>query len=363
MTLRRRISTRLNHLLSKLRFKLSFRNDAIALGSQQASSRSSDTTLDSEHTTLESEQTPPRQTPGSTSCADPRYTARNVLEISLQTLGAISSDISLGQSLSSVIDPVLAVMTRIEPTSDNAQGFVELAARIKLLTPIISEMGTRRSPSPIDVASTPNDSPDGHETPSKGQFVLEALRQEFESMTKDLNAAKSRGMLEGFFDSADNAACLTKHNTNLTQIIAMATLVEVEEVSQTFKNLESKLGEHGNEAQIQIQDVTGEDSIQPRTDLNFDPGGVGAPGSSGNVGGEGGEGVGPRLEPDCDDRVKLGNISGGTGGAGGAGLEVGGKGGTGKGPVIKVQRRSKFESMQPLREQKQQEYLRPGRGQ
>ncbi|KAJ7450020.1 hypothetical protein B0H11DRAFT_324259 [Mycena galericulata] len=135
-------------------------------------------------------------------------------------------NIPLGQSLSSVIDPVLAIMTQIEQTSANTQGFVELAARIELLKPILSQMGTWPSQGQLDVANPASDSAAVVDKRSRGQFVLQALRQEFESMTKDLNAAKSQGTLQRFFDSADNAAYLAKHNTNLTQIISIATLMK-----------------------------------------------------------------------------------------------------------------------------------------
>ncbi|KAJ7478748.1 hypothetical protein B0H11DRAFT_1282950 [Mycena galericulata] len=148
--------------------KLVCRKEAISIGPQQSSSPDM---------TKEFEQVPSQQTPDKARHADPAHTARNVFKFALQTLRTISNNIPLGQSLNSVIDPVLAAIARIEQTSDNAQGFVELAARIKLLTPIISEMGTPLGPSQIFVPNTPSDSPDGPNTSSRGQFVLEALRQ------------------------------------------------------------------------------------------------------------------------------------------------------------------------------------------
>ncbi|KAJ7450007.1 hypothetical protein B0H11DRAFT_2078025 [Mycena galericulata] len=322
----------------KWRSKLLCRKKVTSIGPPQASSPDM---------THESKQTLPQQTPGKASHADLPHTALNVFKFALQTLSTISSNIPLAQSLSGVIEPILVVMTRIQQTSANAQGFVELAARIKLLTPIIYEMGTQPSSIPTDIANTSSDSPAGLDAPSRGQFVLEALRQEFESIAADLQVAKSRGTLERFFNSADNAACLAKHSMNLTQIISIATLVGVDEVFQSIKALEVKLG-HDNEAQIEMEDITGKDSFQPRTEVNLDLGGIGGTGGYGNIGGEGGEGAGPRLELDFKERLKIRKVSGGTGGDGGAGLQVGGKGGAGKGPVIGVQRRN---SVQPLPEQ------------
>jgi hypothetical protein len=82
---------------------------------------------------------------------------RNALKFALKTLSSISSSIPFGSVLSGVIDPLLDVADRIEVhevtaitrlvficvfqlTSDNTQGFIELAARIQLLSPLVSKM-------------------------------------------------------------------------------------------------------------------------------------------------------------------------------------------------------------------------------
>jgi hypothetical protein len=84
-------------------------------------------------------------------------TGRNALKFALKTLSSISSNIPFGLVLSGVIDPLLdiadcievheiTVITRLvficvfQLMLDNTQGFVELAARIQLLSPLVSKM-------------------------------------------------------------------------------------------------------------------------------------------------------------------------------------------------------------------------------
>ncbi|KAJ7438202.1 hypothetical protein B0H11DRAFT_592831 [Mycena galericulata] len=64
-------------------------------------------------------------------------TTLSALKFTLQTLSSISTHIPIGAGLAIVIDTFLAVMTRIEQTSVNAQGLAQLVERIQLLTPII----------------------------------------------------------------------------------------------------------------------------------------------------------------------------------------------------------------------------------
>ncbi|KAJ7461004.1 hypothetical protein B0H11DRAFT_161273 [Mycena galericulata] len=130
-------------------------------------------------------------------------TALNALKFTLQTLSSVSANVPMGSGLSSVIDTFLAVLTRIQQTSANAQGLAQLAERINHITPIIMS--------------------EDASLPSKGQIV-EALQRELQLITKDLEASRSRGKLQQFFDSSENAACLAQHNMSLMQIVTTATV-------------------------------------------------------------------------------------------------------------------------------------------
>ncbi|KAJ7819171.1 hypothetical protein B0H14DRAFT_3147550 [Mycena olivaceomarginata] len=219
-------------------------------------------------------------------------TASNVLDFPLRTLSGITSGIPLGGALSGIIEPLIEITGHIKQTSSNAQGLVQLAARIECITPIIDDMAKTN--------------------PSKGQTIVQELQRELASMTQDLKDAGSKGKLGQFFSSADKGSPLERHNTALVKLIAGYTGVKVDEVLGSLRKIE------GSKLQ-------GSSSRKRES---------GSPGGHGHIGGEGGEGGGPQLEMDPDERYRIGNISGGTGGTGGNGIEVGGKGGTGKGPVI-----------------------------
>ncbi|KAJ7819166.1 hypothetical protein B0H14DRAFT_3876751 [Mycena olivaceomarginata] len=233
--------------------------------------------------------------------------ASNVLDFALRTLSGITSGIPLDGALSGIIEPLLDITGHIEQTSVNAQGLVQLAARIERITPIIDDMAQTN--------------------PSKGQTIVQELQQELASMTHDLKDAGSKSKLGQFFSSADKGSPLERHNTALVKLIAGYTGVKVDEVLGSLRKIEgSKLqGSSSRKPTIVLGDLKGES---------------GSPGGHGHIGGEGGEGGGPRLEMDPNERYRIGNISGGTGGTGGNGIEVGGKGGAGKGPVISMLRRS-----------------------
>ncbi|KAF7350088.1 hypothetical protein MVEN_01310700 [Mycena venus] len=213
-------------------------------------------------------------------------TASNVLDFALRTLSTVSSNIPLGSVISSVIDPLLLITGRIQQTSANAEGLTQLAARIELLTPVVSAMTEK--------------------DPNEGKSIVEAFKRELQSITKDLEVAGSRGKLNQFFNSVDDASSLQKHNMTLSQMIADSTLATVQKVSKSVQELERlRLQESSSyEAQIVLGDITG---------------GYGGPGGKALMGGEGGDGEGPKLAMDADERFKIGNISGGTGGAGGGG--------------------------------------------
>ncbi|KAJ7466552.1 hypothetical protein FB451DRAFT_1261187 [Mycena latifolia] len=88
------------------------------------------------------------------------HTAQNVLTTTLRMLSSVSSNIPFGSILSSVIDPLLDITDRIQQVSTNAQGLAELAARIELLTPIVSDLAIHK--------------------PEKGRAIVEALKRSVE---------------------------------------------------------------------------------------------------------------------------------------------------------------------------------------
>ncbi|KAF8146026.1 hypothetical protein K438DRAFT_1991194 [Mycena galopus ATCC 62051] len=114
----------------------------------------------------------------------------------------------------------------IQQSSVNAQGLIQLATRIERLTPIVEEMAK----SDLD----------------RSQAIVLGLQTELTSMATDLKAASQRGKLNQFFNSADDASALSKHNMVLAQMIADSTLVGVQEVLKSLRELEaSKLRASG----------------------------------------------------------------------------------------------------------------------
>ncbi|KAJ7455888.1 hypothetical protein FB451DRAFT_1373144 [Mycena latifolia] len=250
------------------------------------------------------------------------HTAQNVLTTALRTLSSVSSNIPFGSILSSVIDPLLDITDRIQQVSTNAQGLTELAARIELLTPIVSDIATNK--------------------PEEGRAIVEALKRELEVITKDLSDARAQGKLEQFFNSTDNASSLTKHNITLAQMIADSTVgrqpLSYPRLSRICSLLPSRLF---SKLCKTSNALSSRNHGFPKA--GFLPGlcrGLGGMGGSGRLGGEGGEGEGPELEMTLDENWKVGDIFGGTGGTGGAGIDVGGKGGSGKAPIIRALRRN-----------------------
>ncbi|KAJ7113616.1 hypothetical protein C8R44DRAFT_930325 [Mycena epipterygia] len=231
------------------------------------------------------------------------HTTRNALKLALTTLSSVSSNIPLGAMLSSIINPLLAIMDRIEQTCANKQGLDELAARMQLLTPIVSEMATNK--------------------PREGKRIIEGLERELESIKNDLEDASQRGTLDQFFNSTENTSSLAKHSMILAQMIADSTLVTVHEVLKTLQDIQfehSTLLQSPPPIPAESGPLTSISEIfdmetRERIELGDITGGLGGTGGSAKIGGEGGEG--------------------GIGGTGGEGIEIGGKGGTGKAPIIR----------------------------
>ncbi|KAJ7024142.1 hypothetical protein C8F04DRAFT_1303074 [Mycena alexandri] len=185
-------------------------------------------------------------------------TTYNTLKLALKTLSSVTSNIPLGSVLSAAIDPLLEIVDRIEQTSANVQGFVELAARIELLTPIVSEM-----------AGNP-----------QGVKLVEALQRELQSITKDLEVASSRGKLDQFLNSPVDALCLQKHNTALAQLIADSTLVTVTEVLHSIhklKHSESTSGRRWEGVDIQAVELAHTDPSMQTKSLELQTLGIMAP--------------------------------------------------------------------------------------
>ncbi|KAJ7133974.1 hypothetical protein C8R43DRAFT_1022106 [Mycena crocata] len=242
---------------------------------------------------------------------DASHTAREVLKFSLKTLSSVSSNIPFGSILSGVIDPLLDIADRIEQTSANDQGILELAARIRLLAPVVSETAK--------------------DTSGQGRRIIESLKRELEVITKDLNVTTQQGKFRRFFNSADTASILAKHNAVVAQMIADSTFVTIQEVLKSVELQRSQL--------LQFQSDPSAIS-EPQFEMGDVTGGVGGAGGDAHIGGEGGEGEGPRLDLEYEGRWRIGDISGGTGGTGGMGVDIGGKGGAGRAPMISAVRRT-----------------------
>ncbi|KAJ7634533.1 hypothetical protein FB45DRAFT_469082 [Roridomyces roridus] len=147
-------------------------------------------------------------------------TAKNVVKMALTTLSATSSNIPICGIITSVIDPLLLIMTQLDLTSANVQGLVELAARIERLTPLVADMGEVNSVS------------------ERERRFIDDLTCELESIGTDVSEAQAQGTLTRFFNSRDDAAGLARHNATLAQLVADATLVCMQEVRRTLRSME-----------------------------------------------------------------------------------------------------------------------------
>ncbi|KAJ6482965.1 hypothetical protein C8R47DRAFT_1073534 [Mycena vitilis] len=193
--------------------------------------------------------------PTSITQSPPDPTARNVLKFALLTLSSVTNNLPL--------------------TSDNARGLNELAARIELLTPIVSEMAETN--------------------PSQGRTIVEALQRELQSITRDLEVASSQGRLSRFFNSADIASSLEKHNMN-------RKFVTVHEVLKSLREREPSRPPEYFPPEVQIVEIAGQ--------LVRIAGGCGGPGAESLIVGEGGDGEGPQLNIDPAERWNISHISG-----------------------------------------------------
>ncbi|KAJ7819204.1 hypothetical protein B0H14DRAFT_3147569 [Mycena olivaceomarginata] len=229
-------------------------------------------------------------------------TESNVLDFALRTLSTISSGIPLGEALSGIIEPlwrlrggsrcnwsnffrVYHLFFGIQQSSVNEHGMIRLAARIVRITPIVTELAKTN--------------------PSKGQAIVLDLLRELVLITKDLDAARSQGKLNQFFNGADNVSSLETHNMALAKMIADSTLATVNKVLRSLREIESSMLGEGSGPQLEMNSDKHYIII-----LGDVTGGIGGTGGESRIGGEGGQGSGPQLEMDSDESYRIGNISG-----------------------------------------------------
>ncbi|KAF7332818.1 hypothetical protein MSAN_02433300 [Mycena sanguinolenta] len=160
-------------------------------------------------------------------CTQTAGTVTNMLVFSLKTLSTISGSIPVAGAFGGIIDALLIVVGQVQQTSANEQSFVQLAARIDRLRPIVTKMA--------------------ESDPEKSKGIIEKLQKELAWMTEQLNAAKAKGKLNQFFNSTDNSAILQNHNMVLDQMIADSTFLTVHEVAKSLRDLEV-----GSDAEIDL---------------------------------------------------------------------------------------------------------------
>ncbi|KAF8239813.1 hypothetical protein L208DRAFT_1385401 [Tricholoma matsutake] len=115
---------------------------------------------------------------------------------------------------------LLTIIGKVQETSGNTQGFLNLATRMENLQPIFSKMKD------MEVEGTTAD-------------IFKKLVVEINSLTTEIERAKTNGTLAKFFNSTDDASSLKSHNDHLDQIIHGANLaitVDIHhEVQEGFK--------------------------------------------------------------------------------------------------------------------------------
>ncbi|KAF8240893.1 hypothetical protein L208DRAFT_1383883 [Tricholoma matsutake] len=137
---------------------------------------------------LSSEITP---TSGSTA----KDTALNALKLVMQ----IVADAPV-PGIKVAMSGLLTIIGKVQETSGNTQGFLNLAMRMESLKPIVSKMkDTEGECTTMD--------------------IFKKLEVEINSLTAEIERAKSNGTLAKFFNSTDDASSLKSHNDNLDQII------------------------------------------------------------------------------------------------------------------------------------------------
>ncbi|KAF7291711.1 hypothetical protein HMN09_01262700 [Mycena chlorophos] len=238
--------------------------------------------------------------------SDTANTAKNAFVLSLKTLGSVSENIPFAAVLNSVIEPLLDILSRVEQASENYRGFIQLASRIELLTPIVAQKNAQEGTQLARALE--------RQMQVFLRIAMLTSNRELRSMHDDIKQALAHGKLAQFFNSDANSSGIAKHNVNLTQLIGDSTHESVNEILKTVRAMEVK-------KQSELNLIP----IEERPTLE---GGRGGSGGKGNLGGMGGLGEGPILN--VSDAINFKAIRGGTGGMGGDGVSRGGSGGVGE---------------------------------
>ncbi|KAJ7106849.1 hypothetical protein C8R43DRAFT_1045316 [Mycena crocata] len=220
------------------------------------------------------------------------HTTRNVLRFALETLSEVSSNIPFGEILSSVINPLLKIADRIEQTSANNKDLAELATRIGILAPIVSDMVTGN----VEGCRIIETLRDQLQLIKRDLAAMIRCTEEIQSITEDLGKTKKTKKLQDFFNSAEIAAIVARHNLVLDRLITDALFVLSREHMKVVQRALLKWQASGSfDAQFKFGHITG---------------GVGGTGGKGRIGGHGGIGEGPKLAVGAGQSWKVEKISG-----------------------------------------------------
>ncbi|KAF8222837.1 hypothetical protein L208DRAFT_1412805 [Tricholoma matsutake] len=132
-------------------------------------------------------------TPTSSSTA--KDTALNTLKLVMQ----IMADAPM-PGIKVAMSGLLTIIGKVQETSGNTQGFLNLATWMENLQPIFSKMKD------MEVEGTTAD-------------IFKELEVKINSLTAEMEWARSNGTLAKFFNSTDDASSLKSHNDHLNQII------------------------------------------------------------------------------------------------------------------------------------------------
>ncbi|KAF8218846.1 hypothetical protein L208DRAFT_1419322 [Tricholoma matsutake] len=130
-----------------------------------------------------------------TSGSTVKDTVLNALKLAIQIV-ADAPVLGIGFAMSGL----LTIIGKVQETSGNTQGFLNLATRMENLQPIFSKMKD------MEVKGTTVD-------------IFKKLEVKINSLTAEIERERSNGTLAKFFNSTDDASSLKSHNDHLDQII------------------------------------------------------------------------------------------------------------------------------------------------
>ncbi|KAF8589985.1 hypothetical protein K439DRAFT_1612277 [Ramaria rubella] len=128
-------------------------------------------------------------------------TTLNVLKVVLQALSAISGNIPI-PGLNLPFSSLLIVINKVQATSQNAQGFRDLANRLCDLQPTLLKICAIGETNKSSIPS------------------LVTLEKELGSLRNGIQCALSAGRLDRFINSTEDMSSLASHNSRLDAIIA-----------------------------------------------------------------------------------------------------------------------------------------------